>query len=355
MKTYQPKSPNKITIPAHRRWPKLLLIIAILGVIGGGIWWLTQTESSTEQTEEEIVVLASSINGNMVEEKLAKQRPLAVVIENSPGARPQSGLEDAEIVYEMVAEGGITRYLAIFQTREPKSIGPVRSARPYYNFLANIWGAAMVHSGGSTQALSELSSGVHRNLYDINEFFFGKYFTRDNTRTAPHNLYTTPQNLRDVLADKNQMDWDSRTLGEFQNTPTDQLVAEVTNITIPFSLGAFQARYEYDGSTNSYKRFLSGQPHLDRNSGQQLSAKNVLIQLTDITPNGDELLTVSIRMTGNGPCYLFASGKFQECRWSYENGRHVYRDLEGNPLKLQSGPTWVGVFPRDKQSQIIWN
>ncbi|HMR55180.1 MAG TPA: DUF3048 domain-containing protein [Candidatus Doudnabacteria bacterium] len=355
MKKNIPTQPLKITLPKHRRWPKILLIIVVLGVIGGGIWWYIQKSANPEQAPEEVVVLAPTINGNMVPEADANKRPLAVVIENSPDARPQSGLEDTELVYEMVAEGGITRFLAIFQSREPKSIGPVRSARPYYNFLANIWGAAMVHSGGSTQALSELSSGVHRNLYDINEFFFGKYFNRDSTRSAPHNLYTTPQNLREVLEDKEETDWDTRTLADFENTPTDQLVAEITNITIPFSLGAFTARYEYDGSTNSYKRFISGEPHLDRNSGQQLSAKNVLIQLTDVTPNGDELLTVSIRLTGSGPCYLFASGKFQECRWSYENGRHVYRDLEGNPLKLQSGPTWIGVFPRDRQSQITWN
>lgn len=356
MKTSPVQSPNKITIPQHRRWPKLLLIMVVLAGVSGAIWLLTKKEPSrNEQTETNTATLAPSINGNLVEESLAKQRPLAVVIENSPEARPQSGLGDAEIVYEMVAEGGITRFLAIFQSREPKSIGPIRSARPYYNFLANLWGGALVHSGGSKQALSELASGIYRDLYDINEFFFGKYFTRDSSRSAPHNLYTTTQSLKTLLKEKEQTKWDPKTLADFQNTPTDQLVAEVTNITIPFSLGAFQVRYEYDGTTNSYKRFIAGQPHLDRNSGQQLSAKNVLIQLTDITPNDDELLTVSIRLTGNGPCYLFSSGKFQECRWSYENGRHVYRDLEGNLLKLQAGPTWIAVFPRDRQNLITWN
>jgi hypothetical protein len=277
------------------------------------------------------------------------------VIENSPEARPQSGLSDAEIIYETLAEGGITRYLAIFQSRTPDSIGPVRSARPYFNFLTNMWGGAMVHSGGSKEALSELSSGVHKKLYDVNEFFYGKTFSRNPARSAPHNLYTTPQLLRKLLEDKEQTQWVPIAIWDFENTPTDQLALDVTKISIPFSFELFRSSYEYDPNTNSYKRFLNGKPHIDHNNQHQLSAKNVLVHLTDITPTGDELLTVNIRLTGSGPCYLFASGKFQECRWRYENGKHIYTDMDGNPLKLQTGQTWVEIFPRNKQSSISWN
>lgn len=355
MKTYPPSNPNKITIPKPRRGRKFLILLLLLATVGGGVWWFTQGDDSSKEqpTPEEIKL--PSINGNMVEKSKAETRPLAVVIENSPEARPQSGLTDAEIVYETVAEGGITRFLTIFQTREPKEIGPVRSARPYFNSLADMWGAALVHSGGSKQALSELNSGMHENLYDVNEFFFGKYFSRDKSRTAPHNLYTTPELMTDLLSAKEERGWIPKAIWEFEAVPTDQIAQEVTNITIPFSFPLFEVKYNFDPSTNTYLRLLNNQPHKDRNNDLQISPKNILVMLTDITPTGDELLTMNVRLNGNGPCYLFTAGKFKECRWRFENGEHSYTDTEGNPLKLQPGQTWVEIFPRDKQSELTWN
>lgn len=355
MKTLTPSNAQKITIPKSHRTRKVIIALLILGAIGGGIWWFTQDDSNNDVTVTPEEVKVPAINGNMVPKDKAEERPLAVVIENSPEARPQSGLSDAEIVYETVAEGGITRFLAVFQTREPKEIGPVRSARPYFNTLANMWGAALIHSGGSKEALSELNSGVHDNLYDVNEFFFGKYFTRDKTRTAPHNLYTTREQINDLLNSKEERGWIPVSVWEFETVPTDQLAPEITNITIPFSFTLFEAKYQFDPTTNSYKRLLNGQAHKDRNNDLQISPTNILIHLADISPTGDELLTVNIKLNGNGPCYLFTAGKFKECRWSFENGKHVYKDLDGNPLKLQPGQTWIEIFPRDKQSELTWN
>ncbi|HMQ01458.1 MAG TPA: DUF3048 domain-containing protein [Candidatus Doudnabacteria bacterium] len=356
MKKTKAPSVAPIILPPHRRWSKFLISMGVIGIIVGvGFWFTHYSKQESSNSIAEAVSYAPSINGNMVDEQLAELRPMAVVIENSPEARPQSGLSDAEVVYEMVSEGGITRFLAIFQSRQPESIGPVRSARPYFNFLANLWGAALVHSGGSTQALSELSSGVHRQLYDINEFFYGKYFTRDSRRSSPHNLYTTSEDLRELLIEKTQTAWQPIQVWEFESTPVDQLVTEISNITIPFSGPLFAATYLYDPTTNSYQRSLTGRPHIDRNNDLQISAKNVIIHLTDITPTGDELLTMNIRLTGSGPCYLFASGKLQECRWSYADGKHDYRDADGNPLKLQPGPTWIHIFPQDRAGQLVWN
>lgn len=343
----------KITPVKKRRWPIMLIVLIILGALIS--WWVFRTKNLEEvRTQTAQIERLPTINGNLVEVELAKQRPLAVVIENSPEARPQAGLSDAEIVYETVAEGGITRFLAIFQSREPETIGPVRSARPYFNLLANMWSAGMVHSGGSQQALSELSSGMHSKLYDINEFYYGKYFFRNPKLNAPHNLFTNIENLRKLLTDKNQTNWEPITAWEFENTPTDQLTLSVTEINIPFSGPLFRASYLYDPTTNSYQRSVGGKAHLDRNNDLQISAKNILIQLTDIVPTGDELLTVNVRLTGSGLCYYFSSGKFLECKWSYENGKHVYTDLDNNSLKLQTGLTWITIFPRDKQNLIQW-
>lgn len=354
MKVYQPNN-TKITIPNHKPWKKILvLLILITAVAGGVVWWLNQSKQDQAQFQPE-EVKQPAINGVMVPESLAQTRPVAAVIENAPEARPQSGLSDAEIVYETVAEGGITRFLALFQARTPKEIGPVRSARPYFNTLANTWGAAMLHSGGSKQALSELNAGVHKNVYDVNEFFFGTYFSRDKTRTAPHNLYTTREKISELLDAKGELNWEPVSMWQFETVPIDQLVPEVTNITIPFSYPLFQVKYTFDPTTNSYLRSLNNQPHTDRNNDLQISPSNIIILLTDITPTGDELLTMNVRLTGTGPCYLFTAGKFKECRWEYSSGKHVYSDTDGNPLKLQPGQIWVEIFPRDKQSELTWN
>lgn len=356
MKTFPPISPQKITIPKPHRARKTIITLLIFAAVAGGTWWWLNRDSSTDSKEQPAEQLFPAINGVKVDKVKSETRPLGVVIENAPEARPQSGLTDADIVYETVAEGGITRFLAIFQTREPKEIGPVRSARPYFNFLTNMWRGAIIHSGGSKAALSELSAGVHKNLFDVNEFFFGKYFERDKTRSAPHNLYTTREQLSTLLSEKQERSWQPVSMWQFETVSTDQLSPEVTNIIIPFSFPLFEAKYQFDPTTNSYKRLINGQPHSDRNNDLQISPTNILVHLTDISLNADdELGTMTVRLDGNGPCYLFTAGKFKECRWRYENGKHIYTDLDGNLLKLQPGQTWVEIFPRDKQSELKWN
>lgn len=326
-----------------------------MAAVAGGAWWWLTKDSGTASDREQPEQLFPAINGVMVTKDKAETRPVGIVIENAPEARSQSGLTDADLVYETVSEGGITRFIAVFQARQPKEIGPVRSARPYFNFLTNMWHGVIIHSGGSKAALSELSAGIHKNLYDINEFYFGKYFNRDSSRYAPHNLYTTREQLNKVLTDKEEADWQPVSVWQFETVPTDQIVPEITNLTIPFSFPLFEAKYQFDPTTNSYKRSLNGKPHLDRNNDLQISPTNILVHLTDISPTGDELLTMNIRLDGNGPCYLFTAGKYKECRWRYENGKHVYTDLDGNPLKLQPGQTWIEIFPRDRQSELTWS
>ncbi len=337
---------------------KIIIIIILVLVVGFTAWQAYKAfgpKSAQEQAEQQQAQQLPSINGNLVEPDKAKLRPIATVIENHSDARPQSGLTDAEVVYETLAEGGITRFLAVFQTREPKEIGPVRSARPYFAFLANMWHAPFVHSGGSATALQQLEDGVYKNLFDVNEFYYGKYFSRSTTRQAPHNLYTTMTLQRENLATKKETDWDPLRVWNVQSTPTDQLKQEVTSITLPFSVASYQASYKYDPTTNSYLRAIAGKPSVDKNNGLTISPKNVLVMLTDITPNNDEKLTVDIRLTGTGPCYLFNDGVFKQCKWEYKDGKHFYMNLDGSELKLEPGQTWIEIFPRDRQNEIKWN
>ena len=159
---------------------KIIIVGAIIiAVVGTILFWKYQLKDKIvgpgkDSAESQTQVPA--INGVPVSEQIANTRPIAVVIENHTQARPQSGLSNADIIYETLAEGGITRFLALYQTQDAKEIGPIRSARPYFNTIANQWGAVYAHVGGSEIALSELNAGVHKKLTDLNQYFFGDYF-----------------------------------------------------------------------------------------------------------------------------------------------------------------------------------
>ncbi len=331
------------------------VVILALAFTGWRIWKLTQDSSNNNDTTTEQPKLPS-INGTLVNQKVAELRPIAVVIENHSDSRPQSGLSEADIVYETLAEGGITRFLALFQQGDPKEVGPVRSARPYFNFLSNMWGSPLVHAGGSKQALSELNSGIYKDLFDVNEFSYGDYFYRDTERLAPHNLYTSIGNdQRKLLQKKNQSAWTARTIFDYRTTPVEQIVPEITSVTIPFSTDSYEVKYQYNKTNNNYQRSIKNIASIDKNNEQQITPKNVLIMLADIATNpDDDLGTQTIKLNNNGPCFLFSVGKFTRCKWEYRDGKHFYMDSEGASLKLETGQTWIEIFPRNLQDKISW-
>jgi len=331
----------------------IVIIIAILGLI---IWQRKEDQQQAEQQRvQEQEKKAPAINGVEVTESVAKRRPIGVMIENHSEARPQSGLSDADIVYEVLAEGGITRFLALFQTRDPESIGPVRSARPYFNALADEWGAVLAHSGGSPTALQELRVGLHKSVTDADEFFNGSYYKRAADRTPPHNLYTSGALMRKFIEDKNVSDWAAPNIFQFAPIPTDQLVTTVTEVTIPFSTASYLAKYTFDPTTNTYKRQSGSRPAIDRTNQQQISPTNVIVQFVEgsVIP-GDMTLAMQFRLDRSGPAYLFTGGKLVAANWKGVDGRIVYTDNAGNPLVLQPGPTWVEIIPKAQQNNVSW-
>lgn len=337
---------------------KIIVIIIVVLVVGFTGWriWNNFFSDKTQNKNDQQVQTFPSIGGLLVSESESKLRPLAVVIENHSDSRPQSGYNDAEIVYEVLAEGGITRTLGIFQTKNAESVGPVRSARPYFNFIANQWGAGYVHSGGSKQALSELSANVHNNLFDINEFYYGKYFDRDSSRFAPHNLYTTISNIRELLKSKNEQDWSPIQMFQYGNIEIPQDAQKISTITIPFSVTNYEATYNYNSETQSYDRTMGGKEAKDRNDDNKISPKNIIVQFADTSLNpDDDLGTLNIKLNNSGPCIIFTANIRKDCRWSWENNRTKYSDMDGNNITLQAGQTWVEIFPRDRQNEVTSN
>jgi hypothetical protein len=338
---------------------KLIIIGAIIiAVVGSIVFWQFQNK---QKVKEEAKIAAETnpnvpgINGALITEAKSKLRPIAVVVENHINSRPQSGLTDADIVYETLAEGGITRFLALYQGRDPKEIGPIRSARPYFNFLTNQWGAAYVHVGGSAIALSEINAGVHKKLSDVDQFFNGDYFYRAKDRTAPHNAYTNLELLRSLLSKKGWDEWTSVKFAEFAVTPTDQLQPTTTEITAKFFDANYTTVFTYDPTTNSYKRTNGGKPAIDKNNNLQISPMNVLVQFVEDYSVPLETTTgLGLRLEKGGRVVLFSNGTSTNGSWQYSSGVTSYTTAENKPLTFVAGQTWIILMPKSLTNYVTW-
>jgi len=290
--------------------------------------------------------IASPLTGVQVDPALAQRPVTGIMIENSDDARPQSGLQDAGVVYEAIAEAGITRFLALFQDAQPQYIGPVRSLRPYYIDYAAPFQASIVHVGGSPDALSEVSDGSFRNL---DEFANGAYFSRITSRYAPHNVYTSFAKL-DALNQKK-----GYTSSLFTSWPrkADKKLAVPTAKTIDLAISSpdFYAHYDYNTATNSYLRSEGGAPHLDLvnagdKTGVQLQPKVVI---AIVVPQSRGALDASgayytdYADSGSGTAYVFQDGGVTVGTWTKggTTSQISFADANDAPIKLDAGQTWI--------------
>ena len=222
---------------------KLVLAgLAVLALaLGGGIFYLFNgiTFESTPPVasikKKEPTIYYSKLTGAEVSEADTKRPVTAVMIENSPDARPQSGLKDAGVIFESVAEGGITRFLVIYQEAKSTVIGPVRSVRPHYASWVAAFDAGLAHVGGSDIPLAKLRSG---QIKDLDQFFNANAYTRVSNRAAPHNVYTSDDKLQALNKSKKYNDssfnaWKRKTKETPSQTPTAK------TITVPVSSGVF--------------------------------------------------------------------------------------------------------------------
>lgn len=276
----------------------------------------------------------------VTDEAATKQAITGVMIENSPEARPQSGLKDAGVIYEAVAEGGITRFMALYQGKKPDLIGPVRSLRMYYLSWAAPYQASIAHVGGSPNALDEVRNGNYR---DIDQFFNAGAYWRATDRYAPHNVYTSGEKLDQLNASKGYSQSTFTGFSRADEQPAETPTA--TSITLNFSSAPYNTSYAYDSTTNSYRRNLAGTPHLDREGGQITPKVVVALESTvAIRPNSggyEDIIT-----TGSGKAYVFQNGIITEGLWHKDSLTSPLKlqDANGQDIQLNRGQTWIGVF-----------
>lgn len=297
-----------------------------------------QVPSSTESMS------ARRLDGVLVPTSIASLAPRAVMIENHPDARPVSGLSKASIVIEAPVEGGITRYLAFFaaSTTLPQ-VGPVRSARPYYVDWADGWNASYFHVGGSPDALEKISS--LDGFIDVNEFAYGNSFWRDQTRSAPHNVYTKNELMDAILAKKGAASSTAPVAWHFQDAASSTDRGTVDEIRIPYG-GVFNVRWDFDPERGVYARSLSGVAQKDRD-GSFVEAENIIVikteqQVLDATGR------LRVRTTGSGEAVAYRDGKRFVLRWRRSAGEPIrFESTDGTEFIFTRGRTWIQVTTSD--------
>ncbi|HEX6258846.1 MAG TPA: DUF3048 domain-containing protein [Candidatus Saccharimonadales bacterium] len=288
-------------------------------------------------------------------EAATKQAVTAIILENSPDARPQSGLKNSGVVFEAIAEGGITRFLALYQQEKPQLIGPVRSLRPYYLSWAAGFNPSIAHVGGSFFALKEVRNGKFR---DIDQFFNGDAYWRASDRYAPHNVYTSFKRL-DALNAAKKYKTSNFTGFLRREIPKKGQPAPVipgkkaTKIQIEVSSPTYNPSYSYDAKTQTYPRSLGGVPHTDREKGR--IAPKVVIAIKIVTTLGfEDGYREQMKTIGSGEAYVFQGGKVIKGLWRKKSKQTQMQFIEksGKPIPLERGQTWITAIPTNRS--VTW-
>lgn len=275
-----------------------------------------------------------------IEESNVKQRPIAVMIDNEINARPQSGLDRADIIYEMPVEGNITRYMAIYHHLSSDKIGPVRSARPYFIDKALEFNAIYVHCGGSPQALKDLDT---LKVDTFNDLKGTPVFWRSTDRKMPHNLYTSTKYMREISESKKLENKSAPVYFKFSNDFYVPDGAMLKKITINYDRN-YKVSFLYNEEEKKYYRFINGDPMKDKETKKDIKATNILIEKVGIKVL-DSVGRLQLSNIGKNRGYLITGGRLIEIEYQKDNrnGKTAYKDIKGNEIQLNKGITWIQV------------
>jgi hypothetical protein len=281
--------------------------------------------------------ITSPLTGEVVSADDAKRIVTGAMIENSDFARPQSGLREAGVVFEGIAEAGITRFLALYQESQPKNMGPIRSARPYFLQWDLGFDAPLAHVGGSPEALADIKRW---HVKDLDQFYNSQYYHRISSRPAPHNVYTSIANLN---AAEKAKGWKTSTFTGFpRKTDTPSTTPNATNINFAISSQDFYVHYAYDPKANAYKRSEGGAPHTDATTGRQLAPHVVVAMVVPYKLEADGYHS-DYMTTGIGRVYVFEDGLVHVGMWkkTAANNQIQFLNADNKPILLNAGQTWI--------------
>ena len=350
-----------------------LALIMVLGLMGcgGSSDEQEQPEETTPVEEPEPVpepepepepepvdpARINPLNGMEMSGEYRNLRPVAVMFNNLKEAQPQLGVSQADIIYEIPAEGGITRMLGIYQSLDGVgTLGSIRSTRPYYLEAALGHDALLVHAGGSPDAYDKISAWDVDNMDGVRGGSDSQIFWRDQERRKTmdyeQTLVTSGETIQEYLAGGRYRTEHKDGYGYEQafaedGTPANGTAAENFKLYFTsYKTGVF----EYNAETREYMISQYGSAYIDGSSGTQVSATNVLVLETDIsTIPGDKEGRLTVRMTGTGDGTYFCGGKCIPIQWSKadRNSQYVYKLADGTPLTMEAGTVYVCITDPD--------
>ncbi|MCR4277614.1 MAG: DUF3048 domain-containing protein [Candidatus Berkelbacteria bacterium] len=340
----------------HKKFFVIVLPILIVVAVAA-IFWIITKPNSTEETpnitlnkKNSTNLVASLTNGVMVTADIANRHPVAVMIENSPDARPQAGLNSADIVYEAVTEGGITRFMGIFSQNYPTKAGPVRSARSYFIDWLSEYDAFYAHAGGSPAALSRISS------YGIKDYpHSNDAYTRIPQAgiASEHTLFVDVSKIYNLGVSNKK--WPSTyTTPSWKFKEQATTFGTVPKITLNFSTTQFQTVWTHDSTANTYSRVMNSVNHNDRVSGEQITAKSIVVMTVSHSANPPYAGTGkesewTMTTIGSGAASVFQDGTRTEGTWKKPSRleRTRFYDSQGVEIPLNRGKIWVEILPQD--------
>ena len=329
----------------HQQAVRLILVGLVAVLFGLLVFIMVRSDQAVERTDPDaegenqpaVEFVASPLTGLEVTPDIAERAVLAVQIENSPDARPQSGLSQAGVVFEAIAEAGITRFSAYYLDQQPAKIGPIRSLRPYYIDWALGFDAAIANTG--------MSDGAQRAVNRYNVKSISDVFYRASDRFAPHNAYSSYSDLYAAVRSRGYTSHDYTPLERKEPAPLEEPTAASINVNISSSL--YNVSWQYDADCNCYPRTMGGAKHVDRETGDQISPKVVVVMKMghSILDPSDGNLQLDTIGTGNG--FVFQDGGVTRVTWrKASRGKQItFTDRNGEEVALNPGQTWFIALP----------
>lgn len=314
----------------------------------------TEQTVETEPAEIGFVNPLTGLRDGIGEDKLSR-KPVAIMINNLRESLPQHGISKADIVFEMLAEGRISRFLAVYQDpSDVLKIGSIRSARIYYIDMAEGLNAVFMHFGAAETAYDDLKTRKITALDGLRGGLEGTLFYRDPVRlktySMEHTVFTTGARIEEYFKKlKNLEVKDYEGPFAFSVNGSAANGNEAAEITIPYST-YITAKFEYDETEERYLRYQFGKPHMDAEYGCQVSAKNVVVlKMETSNVKGSYLGWIDIKTTGSGTGFYACDGRYIKIKWSKasKSAPLILKTEDGQPLRLEPGNTFICVAPTE--------
>lgn len=336
----------------------ILVILVILAIVLFAMKVVGE-KSNNEESTNEIISLGTDVAKKEEEKKVqiysGNDRPIAVMIDNHKSAWPQAGLNDAYLVYEIIVEGGETRVMPVFKGVNLEKIGPIRSSRHYFLDYALENSAIYVHYGWSPQAESDIKKLKVNNINGISQS--AKDFWRVKDKKSPHNAVTSTKNILQMAGDKGYKTQSNEK--SVLNYQVDEVNLEegksASRVVIPYSTSNVVS-YTYDETTKRYTRYSKNTKQTDWTTKKDITTKNIIITFASnyALNDGENKDRQGLKNIGTLKGYYITNGKAIEitCSKSSRTAKTVYKDLQGNEIKVNDGNTFIQICPIDAKVVI---